>query len=125
MASDPRQLVLDKARVRVPSTQEMVDGLFKVNGYDGMKANADWQEMAMNQKVSRQLANDKYVFLSTGLFSLYHCTRMGSLSKTGKVGAPFGLFLSVWGLLSSQSALAAMRTRVDGDKKPEEKKVEA
>ena len=101
MATDPKQIVLDTSRVRVPTTQQMVDGLFKVNGYDGVKANLDWQEMELNQKVSRSLANDKYIFMGTGLFSLYHCTRMGSLSKTGKFLAPFGAFMSLWGLLSS------------------------
>ena len=89
-----------------------MNGLFKVNNYDGLKAHEDWKRMNTGERVSQAVGRDFYIFGALGLFSAYQCTRLSSLSKSGKMAAPIGLGLSIFMFLGVATTKATYRSLV-------------
>ena len=110
--SQTTQDLCNQAKVSVPSTQQLVNGLFKVNNFDGLKAHEDWKRMHSGEKVSKAVGRDFYIFGATGLFSAYHCMRLSSLSKSGKMMAPIGLGFSIFMFLGVATTKATYRSLV-------------
>ena len=104
--------VCHQAKVSVPSTSQLVNGLFKTNNYDGLKAHENWVKMNTGEKVAKAVNRDVYIFSATGIFALYQCTRLSSLSKSGKMMAPAGLGLSLLALLGVANTKAHYKALV-------------
>ena len=76
------------------------------------------------------MTNHKLFFGATALFSAYHLTRLGSLSRAGQMYAPIGLAVGAAGFFcasataSQPAKLAAEYDEKYGAKKTEEPKAE-
>ena len=110
--SEITQDLCNQAKVSVPSTSQLVDGLFKVNNYDGLKAHEDWKRMNSGERVSAAVGRDFYIFGAGAIFSAYHCARLSSLSKSGKMMAPLGLGFSVLMIMGVGLTKATYRSLV-------------
>ena len=89
-----------------------MDGLFAVNGYDGLKANNDWQVMNTASELGRTLAYSRYAFLGIFGLSAYQCTKLATLSPHGKMLAPVAAASSLFLFQASFSVQGAMRRAI-------------
>ena len=110
--SQATQDLCHQAKVSIPSTEQLVNGLYKANNYDGLKAYEDWKTMNSGERVSKAVGRDFYIFGAGAIFSAYHCLRISSLSKSGKVMAPAGLAFSVFMLMGVATTKATYRSLV-------------
>ena len=85
------------------SIAEIDEKIFKPNNYDMMKMNRELKFLAIREQNRRQHYMLQ-IMLGTGItgFSAYNATRMGVLSKNGRIGAlaglAFGPLTLYWGL---------------------------
>lgn len=84
-----------------PSTKTLMAGLYESNNFDGKKASEAWEELNAIQTRSQIINFSKYCFLGMFGLSLYHSTRLGSLSRSGRLAALGGLAYSVQGLYAT------------------------
>ena len=102
----------NQAKVSIPSTEQLMNGLYKANNYDGVKAYDDWSRMNSGERVAKAVGRDVYIFGASAIFSAYQCTRISSLSKSGKMMAPFGLGFSLFMLMGVATTKATYRSKV-------------
>ena len=53
--SNSTEELFHQAKVSVPSTDQLVNGLFKANNFDGLKAHDDWVQMNSGERVSQSV----------------------------------------------------------------------
>ena len=113
MADERTKTLIGQALAGEPSTRQIVEGLFETNGYDGHRANRDWHVMNEAADVNRIIHWGKYAYFGIFGFSAYHCTRLASLSPSGRLLAPVGAAAGLFLLSASFGVRSGLRSIVN------------